>query len=141
MVVLLKRRAISCVLTGAGFLLAANFVPVLGAWGVLVLLTILAQLEFYRMMNSAGIPVFKFIGVLCGVALISATFFTIGLDSTGVASAYRWEYVILLLCPLVIFVRQFPQKHNDKPIETIACTLLGIWSRGWHSAGRIRSGF
>lgn len=123
----LKHRMFSGILFGGGFLLAAAFVPVAGAWVVLTALSCLAQLEFYRLMTVAGIPSYRIIGLVCGASLITATFWTLGPAASEAALAYKWENLILIGTLLAIFVRQFPQKHNDKPLPTIACTLLGIW--------------
>jgi phosphatidate cytidylyltransferase len=67
------------------------------------------------------------IGVGCGAALITATFWRIGPDAAHVASSYRWEQLVLIGSLIAVFIRQFPQKHNDQPLTTMACTLLGIW--------------
>ncbi|MBC8453709.1 CDP-archaeol synthase, partial [PVC group bacterium] len=88
---------------------------------------LLAQHEFYSMMNKAGIPVFRFVGMACGTAMISSTFWTIGPNPIDLASGYKWENMVLVATLLFMFIRQFPQKHNDKPLSTIACSLLGVW--------------
>lgn len=123
---MLKYRIISGTLIGAAFLLAATLMPRAGAWLVLVALSTLGQLEFYRIMNRGGIPVFRFVGVFCGAAMISATFFNLEVAGST-RQAYDWEELVLTTALILVFVRQFPQKHNDKPLATIGCTLLGIW--------------
>jgi len=123
----LKYRITSGCLIGAAFVLVVNYVPPVGAWLLLAILSCLAQLEFYNMANAGGVPVFRVIGLVSGTALISATFCTIGPDSGNIASAYRWEQFVLLGALIAVFVRQFPQKHNETPLATIGCTLLGIW--------------
>lgn len=122
---MLKHRILSGCLLGAAFVLAANYLPAAGVWVILAGISFLAQREFYSIASQAGVPVFRHLGVVCGTALISATFLTIG--PGGVARAYRWELVVLLGSLIAVFVRQFPQKHNDRPLATIGCTLLGIW--------------
>jgi phosphatidate cytidylyltransferase len=79
------------------------------------------------MMNMAGIPVFRMVGILCGGAMITATFCTIGPTTGEIARAYRWEQLVMIATLIAVFLRQFPQKFNEKPIATIGCTLLGIW--------------
>jgi len=123
---LLKHRIVSGVLILAALLFAANSLPAIGVWVVLVAVSSLAQLEFYAMINLPGIPVFRLLGLFCGAALITATFATIGPDPAAVAQAYKWEHAILLGTLLAVFVRQFPQKHNEQPLPTVACTLLGV---------------
>jgi len=111
---------------GVAFILAANLLPAMGALVLLVAVSCLAQLEFYGIISIPGIPVFRLLGLCCGVVLISVTFFTIGPDAGSVARAYRWEHFVLLASLIAVFVRQFPQKHNERPLATIGCTLLGI---------------
>lgn len=108
-------------------ILAAIYLPPLGAWVVLMVISSLAQYEFYAMMNMAGIPVFRVVGILCGGVMITATFCTIGPTAEEIARAYRWEQFVMIATLIAVFLRQFPQKYNDKPIATIGCTLLGIW--------------
>jgi phosphatidate cytidylyltransferase len=110
----------------AALLASAHFLPAIGIWVVLVAISSLAQLEFYTMINMPGIPVFRLLGLCSGAALITATFVAIGPDPGAVALAYEWEHAILLGSFLAVFVRQFPQKRNDQPLPTVACTLLGI---------------
>ena len=108
-------------------MVVAMYLPPLGAWFLLMILSTLAQWEFYSMMNMAGIPIFRMVGILCGGAMITATFCTIGPSAGEIARAYRWEQFVMIATLIAVFLRQFPQKSNDKPLETIACTLLGIW--------------
>lgn len=124
---MLKRRIISGCLLGAAVLAGLDYTPALGVWLTLVLISSLAQLEFYAMVNMRDVPVFRVIGLACGAALISATFWTIGPEPGNIAAAYDWDVFVLLGCLIVVFVRQFPQKHNPNPLGTIGCTLLGIW--------------
>ncbi|MBA4387750.1 MAG: hypothetical protein C0404_07200 [Verrucomicrobia bacterium] len=123
----LKFRLISGVLIGAAFLALALFAPPAGLCLVLVLVSAFAQLEFYRLANFGEIPVFRYFGVVFGMALITVTALTVGPAPEQLAAAHKWQNVVLMISLLVVFIRQFPQKNNDKPIATIACTLLGIW--------------
>jgi phosphatidate cytidylyltransferase len=124
---MLKHRIISGCLIGAAALFIANYLPPLGDWIIILIISSLAQLEFYSLLHKSGIPNFWIVGLICGGALISATFFAIGPEAGSLANAYRWENIVLLASIIAVFVRQFPQKYNPKPIETIACTLFGIW--------------
>jgi len=108
------------------FVIAAFFVPGWGALLIIAGLSCLAQIEFYGMVRAAGIPVFRITGLLGGVALITATFFTVGPEYTNMAKAYKWQHLVFLSFLIATLVMQFPQKDNSKAIETIACTLLGF---------------
>lgn len=124
---MLKKRILSGLLMPAFLLCAGLYMPPIGIWVLLLIISSLGQLEFYHMVNSGGIPVFRIVGLLSGAALISATFWTVGPDAAQAARARDWESLVLLVSLIVVCVRQFPQKFNDKPLATIGCTLLGIW--------------
>ena len=105
----------------------ANYLPSPACWLLLVAIAVLAQYEFYAMLDKAGLPVFRVVGMLSGAAVISATFWTIGPRAEQLAAGYRWENFVILATLIFVFVRQFPQKNNEKPIVTVAVTLLGVW--------------
>jgi phosphatidate cytidylyltransferase len=106
----------------------------MGVWPLLLIISALASLEFYNLLDKAGIPSFRVLGVLGGSALISAAFFSIqrisasgdSVELSTVLKTYDWEWFVLFGIVVVISIRQFPQKHNDRPLATIACTLLGV---------------
>ena len=123
---MLKHRLISGFSIAAVVFSLLFWLPKVGAWLVLVAVAVVAAWEFYRMLDQARIPVFRFYGIACGIALITATCWTIGPDAEDMKRAYAWECAVLLAMVLVVFVRQFPQKHNDQPLSTIACTLFGV---------------
>jgi phosphatidate cytidylyltransferase len=124
---MLKKRLITGILLIASLLLIAFALPPLGILLVLALVSALGQLEFYGMMNRAGIPVFRFMGLTCGTLLILGTGLIMGpLAGLGISPA-RWEQVVLVTGLTAILLRQFPQKHNLQPLQTIGCSLLGLW--------------
>jgi len=123
----LRRRVISGIFISAGFVLAAFFVPSIGGFLLILAISSLAQREFYSVIGATGIPVFRLVGLVCGGALITGTFFTIGPDVASCAYNLKWQQLILLVSLVAVFIRQFPQKHNGQPLATIGCTLLGIW--------------
>ncbi len=121
-----KLRIISGCLIGAAVVLFANFMPAWGCLAILIVISVIAQYEFYALMTKAGMPVFRLIGTLCGVLLIATTFITAGPEQERLIRAHYWENMVFIITLILIFVRQFPQKHNDKPLQTLACTLMGI---------------
>ena len=40
--------------------------------------------------------------------------------------AAEWVCLVLFLLVFVICVRQFPQKNNPQPLDTISCTIFGV---------------
>lgn len=123
---MLRYRIISGCLIGAALILTALYMPAIGVFMILVAVSALGQLEFYNLLAKANIPSFRVLGTLAGVALIAATFFTLGRGGQ-LAHAYKWENLVLMATLIAVFCRQFPQKNNPKPLETIGCTLLGVW--------------
>ncbi len=124
---MLKQRLISGIVLGGMCIAVANYLPSPACWLLLVAIAVLAQYEFYAMLDKAGLPVFRVVGMLSGAAVISATFWTIGPRAEQLAAGYRWENFVILATLIFVFVRQFPQKNNEKPIVTVAVTLLGVW--------------
>jgi phosphatidate cytidylyltransferase len=124
---MLRYRIISGCLIGAAIILTALYMPAIGIFLILVAVSTLGQLEFYNLLAKANIPSFRILGTLSGIALIAATFFTMGRGGGGLAAAYNWENLVLMVTLIAVFCRQFPQKNNPKPLETIGCTLLGVW--------------
>lgn len=124
---MLRYRLISGIAIAGALLLGLFFLPVWVVWLLLLVVASLALLEFYSMMDQAQMPVFRVFGLGCGLGLITSTFVTMGLGYGGPDAPYLWETAVLAGTLLLIFVRQFPQKHNGKPLQTIGCTLLGIF--------------
>lgn len=124
---MLKHRLISGSVVGALLLLTLFYLPPPALLVVLLIVSCFGQLEFYALANFGDIPVFRYFGLFSGAALITGTFMTTGPTPEAMATAYKWQAIIIMLSLMIVFVRQFPQKHNDKPLATIACTLLGIF--------------
>lgn len=123
---MLKHRIFSGVIAVIILILSLWFLPVYIAIIGLLILSFVAQREFYAMMTAAEIPVFRVIGIIVGSLMILLTFFSIQFNwSTDVAVG--GESVLLFFCLIAIFLRMLWQANNPKPIETIACTLLGIF--------------
>ncbi|MDA0990089.1 MAG: phosphatidate cytidylyltransferase [Verrucomicrobia bacterium] len=123
---MLKYRVISGCLLGAALLVAINFLPSIVIWLLLVAVSTMAQFEFYTLVNRGGIPTFRLLGVICGAILLTATYISACVGGTPMANSYFVESMAMLFAILAVFIRQFPQQHNDKPLETMGCTLLGI---------------
>lgn len=119
---MLKYRVASGLIMGAAVIAAALWLP---GWGILLVLVVvcaLAMIEFYRMLDAAGIPHFKYLGGFWGIAIIAATWWCAALGRRVFETG-------ALLLPVVVgsvFLRLFPQKFNPRPLVTVASTLLGI---------------
>jgi phosphatidate cytidylyltransferase len=122
---MLKLRLISGLAMGGSFLLAMAWMPAAGTLAVLLALGVGGQVEFYRMLRNAGIPAFTVVGTLAGTALLAVGFLQVGPCRGGMDGG--WERIVLVVTLLAVFIRQFPQKYNTRPFETMGCTLLGVW--------------
>jgi len=120
---MLKHRLQSGLLLGAALLAAAFWLPSLAVLVLLMVLCGIGSWEFYRLLDAAQIPHFKFVGTLGGIALILTTW--VGLANSGGMNG-DGAHLVLFAVTLCVFVRQFPQKNNPRPLQTIAATLLGV---------------
>ena len=120
---MLKDRIGSGLLMGLAVIAMAFWMPPIGVLLVLLLLCGLALWEFYGLLDASGIPHFKFVGLLGGWALITVTWLSL-LKPDGAPHDSDW--LVLFATVTLIFLRQFPQKNNPRPLMTIAGTLLGV---------------
>ena len=123
---MLKQRIISGVCLGVAATLSATLLPSPAGWIVILALGMLAQYEFYGMMRAMGIPVFRWLGLCGGVAVISATFWTIGVTDMDVLHGYLAENLVLVGIVLFLFIWQAFQKEYHQPVVAVAVTMLGI---------------
>ena len=125
----LKRLISAILLLGSVALLLFVLPAVLGML-VLTALAVVGLLEFYAMVNKAGIPAFRILGVGAGIALLAGTFLELNAtcllpDALG-RLAVEAPAILLTVIVFAVCVRQFPQKNNPHPLPTIAGTMLGI---------------
>jgi phosphatidate cytidylyltransferase len=86
---------------------------------------LVALLEFYRMLDHAGLPNFKITGLICGAIMLAGSFYYF--STIGPASSYDFELTILLFFLLTVFGRQmFARLRHDEPLQTMAYTLFGL---------------
>ncbi|MCX6996198.1 MAG: phosphatidate cytidylyltransferase [Kiritimatiellaeota bacterium] len=123
MIPALVQRVTSSVLLVALLLAVLVWAPVTVLLLILLAVASLATLEFYRLLRAADLPHYPWVGVVCGNALLAAIglrFYFPGLPA-GAAEANA-----LFLATVLVLLRQFPQKLNPRPLETMAGTLLGV---------------
>lgn len=120
----LQKRLISGPSILVVILAAAYWAPAVSICVVLAALAGLALMEFYRLLDLQGIPSFRIMGVVFSVLLIAVTWASYTFNVAVMAG--EWELFVILGLVIAILVRQFPQKNNDQPLATMACTLLGF---------------
>lgn len=122
----LKWRVTSGLTAGAIVLAAAFYLPAAGVVLLLAVIAAAATLEFYRLLDAAGIPSFRVVGALSAVTLVATTGWSLLAKNVHGMPAFEAEVLVLFLTVIAVLLRQFPQKHNTQPLATVACTLLGI---------------
>jgi len=108
---------------GVALLAAVFWLPPTGVLLVLLLVCGLGTWEFYGLLDAGKIAHFKIVGLVGGLLLVGATWVTLR-SSAGQSATGEWA--VLFLVTIVVVIRQLPQKHNTRPIETMAVTLLGV---------------
>ena len=117
----------SGIVFGALVLGAAFFLPAVLVVALLALIATVAVLEFYRLLDFAGIPGFRVVGALAAVALVSATGCSFLMRCGAKTPLFEAEILVMFIAVIAVLIRQFPQKNNTQPLATVACTLLGIF--------------
>ena len=121
---MLKERIRSGILLGLAVIAGAIWLPTTAIVVILVVLCALIQSEFYRMLDAARIPNFNIVGIIGGGVLVAATAVSLMREDVGTLTG---EWLVVLGFVLVVILRQFPQKHNDQPIQTVGGTMLGFF--------------
>lgn len=139
---MLKYRLVSGLLLGGMALGAAFFLPSPGCWLLVVVIAALGQHEFYRMLETAGIKVRRRLGMVCGALLVSTVYGCLAVPAFRSANVLPYaEHGVFFLIMLIVFLRQFPDDKDARPVTTIACTLLGVWYAAYLTSFFLRLGF
>src|SRR5437899_7218835 len=94
-------------------------------WLLISVFGMIGLLEFYRMLDHAGLPNFKITGLICGAILLVGSFYYF--SKIGPAQSYDFELAVLLFFLLTVFARQmFARLRHDEPLRTMAYTLFGL---------------
>lgn len=112
--------------TAVGALLVAAFMWAQTGLALLILagLAAIGLREFYALLRAARIPSFDVIGTLAGIGIVAATW-----------ASLRWgrpdrggdaDLLALFVAFFAVFARQFHQRWNLRPLETMAGTLMGL---------------
>jgi phosphatidate cytidylyltransferase len=123
-------RLISSIVMWGIVLLGIFYAPPLFFYAILTAIACVALWEFYTIAEAAGLRCYKVWGLAGCTALVMGSwfFFEKGVLSSK-ANAFSLFVMIVLI--LGVFLRQFPQKHNPQPIQTMACTIFGLLYVPW----------
>ena len=105
-------------------LVGALFLPAFGLFLIIPLLSALMLWECYYLLHAAGLPSFRVLGIVGGLALIFATGLNYHLFQG--AGVYEWEGVILAGLVFLVLTRQCFENNDAAPLLPAAATLMGI---------------
>ncbi|MCX7005872.1 MAG: phosphatidate cytidylyltransferase, partial [Kiritimatiellaeota bacterium] len=123
MIPALVQRTISGVLLGGGAIAILFWAPPLALFGVLLVVAALACYEFFALLPAANIPRYPVVGTLCGLLFLGGAWAHLTRPAVVPATI---EPVLLFVLVATILIRQFPQKENPRPLETMAGTIMGV---------------
>jgi len=133
---MLRSRLVDGSLLIAGFVAAVLWAHGWGALGVIGLATGMVQWELYKLLDRAGIPNFRILGLASGQVVLWTTWVDVtrGMSSAGdVWVVHAWFFIMF-----AVLVRQFWQKNNPRPLETVAGTWMGVLYAAWPMSYLVR---
>jgi phosphatidate cytidylyltransferase len=101
---------------------------------ILMLLSVLGLLEFYKLASSKGHLCFRWMGVFYGLVLLGSTYYyltTYWGKNAAHSRANDFETAFLVLFLLGLCVRQLFAKNNPQGIFSVALTFLGLMYVPW----------
>ena len=120
---MLRHRLQSGILLGASLLGAMFFLPTPWVLPLLLVVTLLALVEFYALLDASKIPHFKVVGLLCGLGLVAGTWVAL---RSELAWRQEAESFLIFLTTAYVFIRQITCRQTERPWDTMAGTLLGV---------------
>ena len=126
MIPALVQRTISGVLLGGAAIALFFKAPVPALFVSLLLVAALGTREFYALLPAANIPRFPVVGTLCGLLYLGGVWAQLTCPALTGTQRAAIEPALFFLIVTTILLRQFPQKNNLRPLETMAGTLMGV---------------
>ena len=126
MIPALVQRTISGVLLGSAAIALFFWAPVWALFVIMLLVATLASREFYALLPAANIPRYPVVGTLCGLLYLVGVWTQLNLTTLTGTQRAAIEPALFFLIVTTILLRQFPQKNNLRPLETMAGTLMGV---------------
>ncbi|SVC09268.1 uncharacterized protein METZ01_LOCUS262122 [marine metagenome] len=128
-----RRLASSVVLLGIVFygLLAGGALSVALVGGLIMLLNIVGLLEFYGMVGAKGLPRFKWLGLVGGVALVGVLFLHLSGLAKAPVGAAELEVGVLVILLLVLLGRRVSVHPAASSFAVVGHTILGVLYVSW----------
>lgn len=126
MIPALAQRVTSGLLLGGAAIAIFFWAPVPALFGIMLLVAAFATREFYALLPAANIPRYPVVGTLCGLLYLVAVWAQLTCPALTSTQRAAIEPAMFFLIVTAIFLRQFPQTENPRPLETMAGTLMGV---------------
>ena len=123
MIPALVQRTVSGVLLGGAALAILFWASPLVLFGILLAVAALACYEFFALLPAVNIPRYPIVGTLCGLLYLAGVWAHLAWPATVPVEI---EPALLFVFVATILIRQFPQKENLRPLETMAGTIMGV---------------
>ena len=123
-------RLVSTVVLWVLVLAAIFYTPPLVFYAIFTVIACLALWEFYDVIEAAGMRCYRMWGMAGCVALVMGSWFFFKGGVLAPKAQYFTQFVLIVFI-LGVFIRQFPQKNNPQPIQTMACTIFGLMYVPW----------
>ncbi len=122
---MIGQRLVSGTLLGLALLAAVIFAQPWVALVVIGLLCVLGLIEFYGMLDAAGIPNFRHVCIGAGLLILWVEWMALRQPEV---SGLRTDAdaVVMAIAFGSLFIRQFFAKENDRPLHTLAGSLFGL---------------
>ncbi len=118
----LKKRILSSILL-IGLTIAA--IKILWLFAIVTtILIVLALNEFFMMVQSKGIKVFRYFGILIAILIPVSIFFKFELTKS-------WELFLIILLFVSLFLLQLSRKEISASVIAISVTIFGILYISW----------
>ncbi len=113
-------QRIVAALIGAPLIVFLTVYSSVSFWLLFMLIAILTQYEFYKLLGLNGNFPLKIYGTFCGAVITSLTFFV---ESNQVN--FSFYYIIVPLLTFTFFIKLY-KKADAKPFENLGYTFLGV---------------
>lgn len=123
---MLKHRIVSGTLILSGSILCVFFLPPVGLLIAGSILIAMAQREFYGLLKAGGRASVPMLGIPLGLAYIGLIYYSVhaGADDPGRVLALGW--LLLTVVVVVTLLGHLFSPRCERPVESVANTLLGI---------------
>ncbi|MBU2541559.1 MAG: phosphatidate cytidylyltransferase [Candidatus Omnitrophica bacterium] len=91
---------------------------------VVTTLIALALNEFFKMVETKGVKVFRYFGILIGIVIPISIFFKFELTKS-------WELLFITLAFICLFLLQLSRKEATTSVVSLSVTLFGILYVSW----------